>query len=304
MELEIYIGKQCKIDNNLRITQDFGYYPIIQYKDKEYKMPSSWVKRKRRMDVTFQFDEESSIIGCGIELEKPKTVKKLSKQKDSTVALRNTEEYRFYRKCNFTIRDNGKPLYLPTNNWSEELFHSIFEMISKRFLLEDFDIKWRLENYRSFTDFEEMVDCLLKLKNDELVEKDNLVRINGFHNINYFFCPLCGEWFAGSDYLFETFKGDHKAIWLSNMVTHYRHGHITSWNKCWGYGGYSYRYGWFGDYDEEKAKVNERAKRQIIRKATDFLIENGFTSEDFKKLKNTTQETIDLAVKKLDGKKC
>ncbi|MDD2200417.1 MAG: hypothetical protein PHX84_02090 [Candidatus Shapirobacteria bacterium] len=83
-------------------------------------------------------------------------------------------------------------------------------------------------------------------------------------------CPICGETSQCSDYLKKIFK-DEKVLWFANMVTHYQHDHITSWDKCWGKNGYRYRQGWFGDYDEEKAKVNERAKRQIIRKCENFV---------------------------------
>lgn len=113
------------------------------------------------------------------------------------------------------------------------------------------------------------------------------------------YCPICKKYFQGSEYLDTIFKDDEKILWLSNMVTHYRHTHITSWNKCWGYGGGYYRGHWFGDYDEEKAKVNERAKRQIIRKCADYLKYYGFNTEDFKKLQNTTNETIIVAEKLL-----
>ena len=61
---------------------------------------------------------------------------------------------------------------------------------------------------------------------------------------------------------------------------------LSSWMVC--------------NYDEEKQKVNERAKRQIIRKATKFLIDNEIKSETFLKLQNTTEETLKLAKNKLN----
>ena len=113
----------------------------------------------------------------------------------------------------------------------------------------------------------------------------------------YVYCPMCKKYFCGSDYLYSIFAADEKALWFANMVMHYRHSHITSWNKCWGYGGRYYRSGWFGDYDEEKAKVNERAKRQILRKCKDYLKANGFTVDVLDKLQNTTDETREVAMK-------
>ena len=83
------------------------------------------------------------------------------------------------------------------------------------------------------------------------------------------------------------------------MVTHYRHNHIDSWNKCWGRHGSRYRSNWFGDYEEEKIKVNERAKRQIIRKGKDILNRLGITPDHFRRLQNTEQKTMELANKNL-----
>lgn len=116
------------------------------------------------------------------------------------------------------------------------------------------------------------------------------------------FCPLCGHYFDGSEYLKTVFDANEvwQALWFANMVMHYRHNHITSWNKCWGYRGNSYRYGWFGDYDDEKAKVNERAKRQILRKAKDYLKHYSFTADVLEELQNTTEETMKVAHKILD----
>lgn len=115
---------------------------------------------------------------------------------------------------------------------------------------------------------------------------------------NMVYCPMCDEYFSDSEYLRTVFE-DEKQLWLANMVTHYRHNHITSWNKCWGYGGGRYRNKWFGNYDNEKREVNERAKRQILRKCKSYLNANGFTSADFDALKSTDYKTMELAEKLL-----
>lgn len=113
-----------------------------------------------------------------------------------------------------------------------------------------------------------------------------------------FFCPMCNNYFKESEYL-STVISNPRTLWLANMVTHYRHNHITSWNKCWGrYGGYYQGY-WFGDYDEEKSKVNERAKRQIIRKCLSFLQAKSIVKADFEGLEYNSPETIVLINKKL-----
>ena len=108
------------------------------------------------------------------------------------------------------------------------------------------------------------------------------------------YCPICGYFFEGSPYLYSIFKDDKKVLWLANMVTHYRHEHITSWNKYWGWGGRYYRKAaHFGDYDTEKSIYNERAKRQIARKATSYMLENGVSIDSYARLQGTTTETIE-----------
>jgi hypothetical protein len=115
-----------------------------------------------------------------------------------------------------------------------------------------------------------------------------------------FYCPICSTYRQDSEFLRNAIP-DEKVRWIANMITHYRHSHISSWNKCWGYHGGSYRSGWFGDYEQEKIKINNRAKRQIIRKATSFLIEHKITSAHFKELLNNDDKTIQLAIEKLDN---
>ena len=116
------------------------------------------------------------------------------------------------------------------------------------------------------------------------------------------YCPICKRYFLASDYLREAIVDD-KVRFIANNITHYRHTHITSWNKCWGrMGGYYRAAAKFGNYEEEKHKVNERAKRQIIRKAKDYLIIQGITSKDFCGLQHNDNETLALAEKFLDSK--
>ena len=114
-----------------------------------------------------------------------------------------------------------------------------------------------------------------------------------------FFCPMCNDYFKESEYL-RTVISNPRTLWLANMVTHYRHNHITSWNKCWdNFEGRNYRRGWFGDYEEEKATVNERAKRQIVRKCFSYIKYNNITIEDFNELDYNEEETIEFLNKKL-----
>jgi hypothetical protein len=108
-------------------------------------------------------------------------------------------------------------------------------------------------------------------------------------------CSICSRKVEQSGYLNQIFKDEPEVNYLANIVTHYRHNHIDSWNKCWGRHGSRYRSNWFGDYDEEKNKVNERSKRQIIRKGKDILNRLGIRPKLFEKLQNTEEKTMGLA---------
>jgi hypothetical protein len=117
------------------------------------------------------------------------------------------------------------------------------------------------------------------------------------------FCPLCKDYFPESDYL-RTVIHNKKTLWIANMVTHYRHTHIKSWNRCWdSQGGNRYRSGWFENYDSEKSDVNERAKRQIVRKCSDYLRHFNITPQDFEELEYNEEKTLELIQKKLSKKK-
>lgn len=109
------------------------------------------------------------------------------------------------------------------------------------------------------------------------------------------YCPICGQTFRRSEYLATVFD-DPLALWLANMVTHYRHVHITSWNKMWGRRGSYYRQAaHFGDYEVEKQKVNERAKRQIIRKCGAYMAHHGIGLKQLHQMQSNSPETLALA---------
>lgn len=115
------------------------------------------------------------------------------------------------------------------------------------------------------------------------------------------YCPICSEYFKASFYLSNVIKDEH-VLWLANMVTHYRHYHIKYWNRMWSKHGVQYRNGWFNDfkYDEVKIRVNEQAKRQILRKCKQIMIDNGFTVEHINQLEHTDDKTIELYSKHLN----
>lgn len=83
--------------------------------------------------------------------------------------------------------------------------------------------------------------------------------------------------------------------WLATMVMHYRHDH-RSWD-C--QHGYISRVHGEETYQCQKAKVNNEAKRQIIRKCPDYLLAVGVEVDDFRALRSIDDQTIELATRKL-----
>jgi hypothetical protein len=116
------------------------------------------------------------------------------------------------------------------------------------------------------------------------------------------YCPICKGFFRTSIYLNDIMQ-DERVKWLANMVMHYRHDHLRSWDNTWGRRGYGSRFLSPEVYEEEKRKVNERAKRQILRKCKDYMIVNGFHVDDVLGLQHTESETIKLYEKALGYRK-
>lgn len=108
------------------------------------------------------------------------------------------------------------------------------------------------------------------------------------------YCPLCNDWHQASDYLSLVFS-DEATRWVANMVTHYRHHH-RKWDNQ-----YTYLLRNYGEiaYENAKKKINEQAKRQIVRKCTDFLLAHGVGTQCFGALQGTTEETMVLVRKRL-----
>ena len=127
------------------------------------------------------------------------------------------------------------------------------------------------------------------------------------------YCPLCKDFVDGSDYLYdEAFPDDYYAYWVANLVKHYRHEHISYYNRTmrsWSYAERNPEYMKLG-YEEYKKLVNNRAKRQIIRA---ILKDEKLTTKCKKELirailklkynDNKTIELINKALKRLGNRK-
>lgn len=104
-------------------------------------------------------------------------------------------------------------------------------------------------------------------------------------------CPICKSHIKQSEYLAgEIF--DKKVLYLANMVTHYRHNHVK-WDKSWRYMQNKNGHSW--DYEKAKQDINERAKRQIIRKCSGVLKGMGIGPAHFGLLENRDSKTLTLA---------
>ncbi|WP_339789218.1 hypothetical protein [uncultured Imperialibacter sp.] len=114
----------------------------------------------------------------------------------------------------------------------------------------------------------------------------------------FLYCPISLHRIQQSEYL-STIFDDPKTLWLANLITHYRHNHISSWNKCWGWNGNYYRQNWFGDYDDEKKIVNERAKRELVRNGHLIFRYMEVTKDHWCNMRDTSPETIKVIDKLL-----
>lgn len=188
--------------------------------------------------------------------------------------------------CNFT--EIGK-------NANVAKFDKLFELEQKR----KEEKEKALEHERKYV--ESLHEKIIKHQK-ELESHKKLQSLLMSHEAGYsVYCPLCDSCFDGSTYLKDVFD-DVPTLWLANMVTHYRHNHITSWNKMWGDHGFYYRQAAHYDdmnYEDRKSEINERAKRQIVRKAAPYLRDNNVTIKTFEKLQGTTEATLQVVRKYL-----
>ena len=89
------------------------------------------------------------------------------------------------------------------------------------------------------------------------------------------YCPVCGQPIQfSSDYLYKVF-GNSWAYWFACLITHYRHEHISYYDKAWSIPNYREKVKEYKSYEQFKQLVNNRAKRQIIRK---ILKDNNLTT--------------------------
>jgi hypothetical protein len=134
-----------------------------------------------------------------------------------------------------------------------------------------------------------------KKREFEHCKECNQMIIDAENKLKYGFgvCPFCGHEFIFSEFLNSVIV-DEKVRLIANLITHYRHNHQLSWNKSCHYISSK----WGNDaYEKAKIEHNNRAKRQIIWKCKDWIIENNLSSEHFMTLSNNDDKTVELVLK-------
>jgi len=135
----------------------------------------------------------------------------------------------------------------------------------------------------------------------EILERLELMDTDA-KNVEKFMCPICNNQIPMSEYLSTVFPDDKYAEWAANLVTHYRHYHIKYYDASWQnsrYGDKNLEYRYSDNHEDYKEIVNNRAKRQLIRK----IVKN-FQKDvaiplvcGFLKLQSNDEKTIELIEK-------
>ena len=108
----------------------------------------------------------------------------------------------------------------------------------------------------------------------------------------HFYCPLCEKYVARNPRVSRS-NLQPEVGWLPNMVVHYRHNHSTYYDRI------ARKIRTERGHRNFRHLVNERIRRQIIRKCWRFMRHHGIGAEHFEKLPGVGRKTIALARKKL-----
>ncbi|WP_456469974.1 hypothetical protein [Caminibacter sp.] len=136
----------------------------------------------------------------------------------------------------------------------------------------------------------------------ERISKGNY-REEDFNKHLPIYCPVCGDFNLSiySDYLYNAFRDNYFAYVAAVLVTHYRHEHINYYDRSWKYPKYREKNKEYKSYEEFKVMVNNRAKRQILRKIKkDVNMKKDFKVllvKAFKKLQFNDEKTNELIEK-------
>jgi hypothetical protein len=99
--------------------------------------------------------------------------------------------------------------------------------------------------------------------------------------------------------LHEIFRDDYYAEWAANLVTHYRHFHIKYYDRSWRSSAYASKNPEYREHEDFKIKVNNRAKRQLIRALRRTRWPERFkVIKGFLKLMHNDKKTIKLIMRR------
>ena len=88
-------------------------------------------------------------------------------------------------------------------------------------------------------------------------------------------CPKCERSFPNKGFLNFIFRNDSAVLHAAALVTHYRHTHVKSYDRACRNPSYAAKIPHY-NYVDYKAKVNNCAKRQIIRAIVKHVEKNSY----------------------------
>lgn len=133
-------------------------------------------------------------------------------------------------------------------------------------------------------------DILCEICNENIT---GIEHVENKYDQKYRFCPVCeGYTIEVSDYLSGLLSG--RLLFFANLITHYRHCHIASWDSMRESAGYLKASHY--NYKPVRKKANNQIKRAVLKKYHLWFKEKGFTKEDFR-LQNNDEETNEIIEK-------
>jgi archaellum component FlaC len=201
------------------------------------------------------------------------------------------------------IRDNFEYIRKEVSNFRKKLRIKLNEKVAEKFLeliSGDFNVS-KNELYKA-----------VKLITNDIM--DNINKINNMEDIkqivkkkekDIIYCPVCGKFHKdiNSEYLKKVFNNNKYAYTAAVLVTHYRHEHISYYDKSWMFRRYRDKNPEYTTHEHFKEKVNNRAKRQIIRKTMkDNILKDSAKIKllnGFKKLQKNDLKTTELITNSL-----
>jgi len=256
------------------------------------KNPKDYVQLvKNFVDIIFSVDFKDTISKQRLKVEgiREKLIIKVGND-----SLKDIPDLRtVFKHVRKELLDKLPREYAPIFVENLDTLYNVFE--------EDFKLRiveWRLKSFLAQWLYN--IERVLKVEEAFEYVSPELFRFN----VEKLYCPICQSFDAnGSDYLLRIFDETH-TYWIACLVTHYRHFHIRYYDRSWRYPWYREKNKEYTSHEEFKKKVNNRAKRQLIRA---IMKDKNLTAsgkavlvESFKKLMYNDEKTEELITKSLE----